>query len=51
MQGKDKVEKEKADAKNAVEEYVYYIRDKLSDVFAEFISNDVSFFFFFDNKL
>lgn len=46
MQGKDKVEKEKADAKNAVEEYVYYIRDKLSDVFAEFISNDVSFFFF-----
>ncbi|CAG9535600.1 unnamed protein product [Cercopithifilaria johnstoni] len=40
MQGKDRVEKEKADAKNAVEEYVYYIRDKLSDVFAEFISDD-----------
>ncbi|VDK85292.1 unnamed protein product [Litomosoides sigmodontis] len=40
MQRKDKVEKEKVDAKNAVEEYVYYIRDKLSDVFAEFISSD-----------
>ncbi|KAL4001834.1 Hsp70 family protein [Acanthocheilonema viteae] len=40
MQGKDRVEKEKADAKNAVEEYVYYMRDKLSDVFAEFISDD-----------
>ncbi|KAK6100995.1 Hsp70 family protein [Brugia pahangi] len=40
MQGKDRVEKEKADAKNAVEEYVYYMRDKLSDVFAEFISDE-----------
>ncbi|VDO42902.1 unnamed protein product, partial [Onchocerca flexuosa] len=40
MQGKDYVEKEKADAKNAVEEYVYYIRDKLSNIFAEFISKE-----------
>ncbi|VDK65564.1 unnamed protein product [Onchocerca ochengi] len=40
MQGKDHVEKEKADAKNAVEEYVYYIRDKLSNEFAEFISKE-----------
>ncbi|MCP9258980.1 hypothetical protein DINM_001965 [Dirofilaria immitis] len=30
--------KKKVDAKNAVEEYVYYMRDKLSDVYAEFIS-------------
>uniref|UniRef100_A0A915Q5H5 Uncharacterized protein n=1 Tax=Setaria digitata TaxID=48799 RepID=A0A915Q5H5_9BILA len=40
MQGRDRVEKEKADAKNAVEEYVYYMRDKLSDAFAEFISEE-----------
>ncbi|EFO21220.2 hypothetical protein LOAG_07269 [Loa loa] len=40
MQEKDRVEKEKVDAKNAVEEYVYYMRDKLSDVLAEFISDE-----------
>ncbi|MFH4978959.1 hypothetical protein AB6A40_005668 [Gnathostoma spinigerum] len=34
----DRREKERADAKNAVEEYVYYMRDKLCDSFAEFIT-------------
>lgn len=40
MQKKDQSEKEKADSKNALEEYVYYIREKLSDTFAEFITNE-----------
>ncbi|VDN19878.1 unnamed protein product [Gongylonema pulchrum] len=34
------MEKEKIDSKNAVEEYVYYIRDKLSDTCAEFITKE-----------
>lgn len=51
MQAKDRVEKEKADAKNAVEEYVYYMRDKLADVFAEFISNEVRFCKFINLKI
>ncbi|VDM41333.1 unnamed protein product [Toxocara canis] len=38
MQATDRHEKEKVDAKNAVEEYVYYMRDKLADSFAEFIT-------------
>uniref|UniRef100_A0A0K0E6P5 Heat shock 70 kDa protein 4-like n=1 Tax=Strongyloides stercoralis TaxID=6248 RepID=A0A0K0E6P5_STRER len=37
MQQTDFLEKQKADAKNAVEEYVYDMRDKLCDVLADFI--------------
>ncbi|VDM99061.1 unnamed protein product [Thelazia callipaeda] len=40
MQQKDRIEKEKVDAKNAVEEYVYYMRDKLGDSLSEFVSNE-----------
>lgn len=38
----DKLEKERNDAKNAVEEYVYEMRDKLSGEFEKFVSEDVS---------
>uniref|UniRef100_A0A915CCZ8 Uncharacterized protein n=2 Tax=Parascaris univalens TaxID=6257 RepID=A0A915CCZ8_PARUN len=38
MQAADRREKEKADAKNAVEEYVYYMRDKLAESYADFIT-------------
>lgn len=34
----DKLEKERADAKNAVEEYVYEMRDKMSGVLADYIT-------------
>lgn len=39
----DKMEKEKADAKNAVEEYVYEIRNSLNEdgVLAKFVSEEV----------
>jgi len=37
----DKLEKERADAKNAVEEYVYEMRDKLSGALAEFMLETV----------
>lgn len=40
----DKLEKEKNDAKNAVEEYVYDLRDKLCGVYEKFITEDVSIF-------
>lgn len=36
----DKLEKERNDAKNAVEEYVYEYRDKLSGPYAKFISEE-----------
>ncbi|PIO58840.1 hypothetical protein TELCIR_19716, partial [Teladorsagia circumcincta] len=38
MQAADLQEKHKADAKNAVEEYVYEMRDKLSDTLVEFVT-------------
>ncbi|KAL2099348.1 hypothetical protein ACEWY4_005828 [Coilia grayii] len=38
----DKLEKERNDAKNAVEEYVYELRDKLSGVYERFISEEES---------
>lgn len=38
----DKLEKERNDAKNAVEEYVYEMRDKLCGVYEKFVSEDVS---------
>ncbi|XP_005102694.1 heat shock 70 kDa protein 4 [Aplysia californica] len=36
----DKMEKERADAKNAVEEYVYEMRDKLYSTFENYITED-----------
>lgn len=42
MQEVDMGEKLKADAKNAVEEYVYSMREKLSDQFAEFVTEEVN---------
>ncbi|KAK6012336.1 DnaK family protein [Ostertagia ostertagi] len=41
MQAADLQEKHKADAKNAVEEYVYEMRDKLSDTLVEFVTEAV----------
>lgn len=38
----DKLEKERNDAKNAVEEYVYEMRDKLSGEYEKFVSEAVS---------
>lgn len=46
LQGKmimqDKLEKERNDAKNSVEEYVYDMRDKLHGMYEKFISESVS---------
>lgn len=36
----DKLEKERNDAKNAVEEYVYEMREKLSGVYEKFVNED-----------
>lgn len=41
MMMQDKLEKERNDAKNAVEEYVYDFRDKLCGVFEKFITEEV----------
>ena len=38
----DKLEKGRADAKNAVEEYVYEMRDKLCGALAEFMLDKVN---------
>ncbi|XP_005991355.1 heat shock 70 kDa protein 4L [Latimeria chalumnae] len=38
----DKLEKERNDAKNAVEEYVYDLRDKLSSIYEKFVSEEIS---------
>lgn len=37
----DKLEKERGDAKNAVEEYVYDMRNKLSAEYEKFIKEEV----------
>uniref|UniRef100_A0A803V001 Heat shock 70 kDa protein 4L n=1 Tax=Ficedula albicollis TaxID=59894 RepID=A0A803V001_FICAL len=42
MMMQDKLEKERNDAKNAVEEYVYEFRDKLCGVFEKFITEEDS---------
>jgi len=42
----DKMEKERADSKNAVEEYVYEMRDKLSGALSEFMIEAVGSFLF-----
>lgn len=41
MMMQDKLEKERCDAKNAVEEYVYEMRDKIANVLAQFIKEEV----------
>ena len=41
MISQDKLEKERADAKNAVEEYVYDMRDKISSTFEAFTKEAV----------
>lgn len=38
----DKLVKELNDAKNAVEEYVYDLRDKLCGIYEKFVNEDVS---------
>lgn len=40
----DKLEKERNDAKNNVEEYVYDMRDKLHGLLEKFVSESVSIF-------
>lgn len=47
MMMQDKLEKERNDAKNAVEEYVYEFRDKLCGVFEKFITEEVRLTFTF----
>ena len=42
MQMQDKLMKEKLDAKNAVEEYVYEMRDKIYTSLEQFVNEDVS---------
>ena len=41
MISQDKLEKERGEAKNAVEEYVYELRNKLSDEYETFITSEV----------
>ena len=43
MMMQDKLEKERCDAKNAVEEYVYEMRDKIANVLAQFIKEEVRY--------
>jgi hypothetical protein len=38
----DRKEKERSEAKNSVEEYIYEIRDKLSNEFERFVLPEVS---------
>ena len=41
MVQQDKIEIEKADAKNSVEEYVYDMREKIYTIYEKFISEEV----------
>ena len=47
----DRLEKERCDAKNAVEEYVYDMRDKLCGPFEEFSKEVVKFLFLLKTQL
>ena len=47
----DKKEKERAEAKNLVEEYVYEVRDKLANEYESFITEDVSLMLKMQNHL
>jgi hypothetical protein len=40
----DRKEKERSEAKNSVEEYIYELRDKLSNEFERFVLPEVYFF-------
>ena len=42
MISQDRLEKERADSKNSVEEYVYDIRDKLGNEYEAYLLEDVS---------
>ena len=42
MQMQDKLAKERADAKNSVEEYVYEMRDKIYTTLEQYVKEDVS---------
>lgn len=39
----DRLEIEKADAKNSVEEYVYEMREKLEGVLSQFVNDEVQY--------
>lgn len=47
----DKMEKERMDAKNAVEEYVYEMRNKICSELDRFIKEEVCFLFVYKYKL
>lgn len=47
MVTQDRLEKERADAKNAVEEYVYDMRDKLYSLYEEYVKEEVKQFYSF----
>ena len=44
MVSQDKLESERLNAKNTVEEYVYDIRDKINSIYGKFITDSVSYF-------
>lgn len=46
MISQDKLVKEVNDAKNAVEEYVYDLREKLCGIYQKYITEEVTFTFF-----
>lgn len=41
LQAQDRAEKEKNDAKNSLEEYTYFMRDKLSESYQPYITPQV----------
>ena len=43
MVSQDKLESERLNAKNTVEEYVYDIRDKISTTYCKFVTDKVSY--------
>lgn len=45
MVQQDKIEIEKADAKNSVEEYVYEMREKMYSVYEKFINEEVDYMY------
>lgn len=45
MRSQDRAEKEKADSRNALEEYIYEIRDKIGGDYSDYVAETVRFFF------
>lgn len=45
MISQDKLVKEVNDSKNAVEEYVYDLREKLSGIYQKYITEEVTFYY------